>query len=293
MPWDEYKDKAPDVSLASIYARVELASSSMRAWYWRSIRVKRWSSLSARGAAFGLFVLGTLLPLCAAFQDQPGEKLLLTQSAIALLAAAGLTQGADRIFGLSSGWMRYITTVTTMENLTRAFELEWGKYILSKDAPVGPSDVKVLFELAKGLEHELVTLQADETAKWVVDFNSSVALLESLIKTQRDETDKKIDAIRTSLTTQESAAEAEKKAKLPGAIEATLVYETGPKMVKIGLDDERPTEFLGEAWSKLNVAPGQHVVTVQTLSTPPQIVQKAVIVSPSAIARVDVKVPSE
>lgn len=288
-PWDEYKDKTPGEALASIYAHVAASSSMMCTWYWVSIRTKSRTSLSARSIAFVLLVLGTSLPIFAAIQAEAADKLLFTQWAVALLAVAGLTQVADRVFGWSSGWMRYITTVTTMENLTRAFELEWAKYIVSKNAPLDLTDIKTLFDLAKGLEQELTKLQADETTKWVTEFNTGISLLESLIKTQREETDKKLDAIRTTLTTQDSAAKAEEKAKLPGALEVTLTHKAEPKKVRIALDKESPVEFLGLTWSRLNIIPGQHVVSIQTISDPPQTIEKVVEIGPSSVAKIEIK----
>lgn len=288
-PWDEYKDKKPDEALASIYAHVAAASSMMCTWYWVSIRTKRRTSLSIRSIAFVLLVLGTSFPIFAAIQVEAEDKLLFTQWAVALLAVAGLTQVADKVFGWSSGWMRYITTVTTMENLTRAFELEWAKYIVSKNAPLDSSDVKTLFELAKGLEQELTKLQADETTKWVAEFNTGISLLESLIKTQREETDKKLDAIRTTLTTQESVAKTEEKAKLPGALEVTLTHKAEPKKVRIALDKESPVEFFGLMWSRLNISPGQHVLSIQTISDQPQTIEKIVEIGPSSVAKVEIK----
>lgn len=152
LPWDEYRQRPPAEALASIYARVGATSQQMCAWYWRSIRTKRWTSLGARGVAFALLVAGTVLPLLAAVQATVELRLLLTQSAVALLAAAGLALMADRVFGWSSGWMRYITTVTTMENLTRAFELAWGRHLVALEGPPAVADVKALFDLARGLE---------------------------------------------------------------------------------------------------------------------------------------------
>jgi hypothetical protein len=287
--WDEYKDKKPDEALASIYAHVDAASSMICTWYWVSIRTKRRISLAARAVAFVLLILGTSLPIFSAIQVEAVDKLKFTQWAVALLAVAGLTQVADRVFGWSSGWMRYITTVTTMENLTRAFELEWAKYIVSKLTPLDSADVKALFDLAKGLEQELTKLQAEETTKWVAEFNTGISLLESLIKTQREETDKKLDAIRTTLTTQEQAEKTEEKAKLPGAVEVALSHKAEPKKVRIALDKETPVEFLGHTWSKLNVTPGQHVLSVQILSDPPQSIERVVEVVASSVARVEIK----
>ena len=139
--WDQYKNKQPDEVLASAYAHIEQTSLQMCGWYWTSIKTKRVTSLAVRVFAFLLLILGTTLPILAAIQATAEQKLLLTQMAVAFLAIAGLTQVADKVFGWSSGWMRYITTVTTMENLTRAFQLEWAKYLVSKaGAPADATD---------------------------------------------------------------------------------------------------------------------------------------------------------
>lgn len=289
LPWDEYKDKTPDDALRSIYSHIEALSMMMCSWYWSSIRTKRRTSLSVRFLAFILLILGTSLPIFAALQDLAENRLLFTQWAVALLAIAGLTQVADRVFGWSSGWLRYITTVSTMENLTRAFELEWAKYIVAKSSPLDSVDVKSLFELAKGLEQELTNTQADETAKWVAEFNSGTSLLESLIKSQREEADKKLESIRTTLSLQESAVKADEKSKSPGAIEVTLSHKSEPKKIKISIDKEEPVEFLGQKWSKLDVSPGHHLLLIQTLTDPPQIIQNIIEVQPSSVARIDIK----
>ncbi len=207
--WDQYKDKKPEEILTAIYAHIEATSISMCSWYWTSIKTKRLTSLAIRGFAFALLIFGSTLPIFAAIQETADEKLFLTQWGVGLLAIAGLTQVADKVFGWSSGWMRYISTVTTMENLARAFQMEWAKYLVSKTAPIDVKDAATLFDLAKGLEQELTKLQAEETTKWISEFNTGIALLDTLIKTEREESDKKLEAIRTSLTVQETAAKTE------------------------------------------------------------------------------------
>ena len=94
-----------------------------RSWYWRSIKDKRWISLASRVTTFGLLLFGTALPLLAGLSDNAGTRLLCAQIAITLLAAAGLFQLADKIFGWSTGWMRYVTTVTAMESATTSFDI--------------------------------------------------------------------------------------------------------------------------------------------------------------------------
>ena len=257
----------------------------MCSWYWSSIGTKRNTSLIVRGIAFILLVLGTTLPVLSALFEMADHKLALTQVGAAILVAAALFTLADRIFGWSSGWMRYIATVTTMENLTRAFELEWASYIVSKNTPLENADVEVLFELARTLETELTKLQAEETTKWIAEFNTSISLLESMIKSQREETDRKLDAIRTNLTSQASSAQANEKAKQPGAIEVAFVYKAEPKKVRIAIDSNPTVEFLGYSWSELNVLPGQHKLTVEIMSDPPQMITKVIDVQAATTAR--------
>lgn len=290
-PWDRYKDKKPEETAAAIYSQVGEASLMMCTWYWSSIRTKRRTSLIVRGLVFIFLLFGTGLPIFAAIQETDLEKLEFTQWAFALLASAGLLMVADRVFGWSSGWMRYITTVTTMENLTQAFQLEWGKFLVAKTTSLDINDAKSLFDLATGLEQELRKLQAEETTKWVAEFNTGIALLETLIKTQREETDRRLDAIRTSLASQQQAEESQEKTKLPGAIEVTITHKAEVRKIRIALDDEAPQDFVGIAWSRTNVSPGMHALSVQTTSDPPVVIDGIVEVVASTVTRREIKLP--
>jgi hypothetical protein len=93
---------------------------------------------------------------------------------------------------------------------------------------------------------------------------TGITLLEGLIKTQREETEKKLDEIRTTLTTQKQTAKAEEKTKLPGGIEATITHKAEVKKVRISLDKKEKQEFLGTVWAKNDIPPGTHIVTIQT-----------------------------
>jgi hypothetical protein len=288
-PWDSYKQKKPEEAAGTIYQHIADTSTMICTWYWTSIRSKKSTSLVARALAFAGLVAGTALPIFAALQKEDTAKLMFTQWGVGLLATSGLLLVADRVFGWSSGWMRYITTVTTMENLTRAFQLEWGRLLLTKSTPLDLSDAKSLYELAASLEQELVKLQAEETTKWCAEFNTGISLLEAMIKSQREETDKKLDAIRTSLSTQQKTIAADEKANRPGAIEATLSHKAEPKTVHVSLDTETPSAFVGTVWSRSPVEPGIHILHVRTADNPPIVAQRAIEVGPSAVARVEIK----
>ncbi len=149
-------------ALPAIYKQALLYSEVCRGWYWRSIRIKRLSSLIGRLLTFVLAAFGIAAPLMAAVMTEDSHKLLCSQLAVIALAGRRV-QLADRVFGWSSGWLRYISTVTAMENLTRKFQMEWGLYIVNLQRPVALEDIRPLFELAQRFQTQLGELQSTET----------------------------------------------------------------------------------------------------------------------------------
>jgi len=281
--WDRFKDKPLDEALKSIYDHTAALSTRTRQWYWQSIQVKRRTSLLARFAAFLLLVLGTLLPVLAGLGNLPEERLYLTQLGVVALAFAGLLVAADKVFGWSSGWLRYITTVTAIENLTRTFELAWAAYFVDAKGALGEADRKPLFDLAKGFEDDISRQLSDETGRWVSEFNSSLALLGELIKTQRESVERSTDEARAL---QQKAADAGQM----GGVELDLAYRAGPVPLKIGLDDEAPGDFSGTSWARAAVAPGMHKVRVLTPGTPPLAMERAVAVPSGGIGKLDLTI---
>jgi VIT1/CCC1 family predicted Fe2+/Mn2+ transporter len=122
--WNKYATLSAEQASAELYSHAANASNAARGWYWTSIKSKKFSSVVIRLITFGFLVFGVLLPILAALLSDTAERLYCTQIGVAALALAGLLQTADRVFGWSSGWLRYITTVTAMEGATRKFELE-------------------------------------------------------------------------------------------------------------------------------------------------------------------------
>lgn len=289
LAWDEYKGKTFTQALPAIYSHAAIISKSKCTWYWLSIKTKRLSSLSIRLITFTLLIIGTVLPILAGLNDDPYVRLHCTQYGVAALAFAGLLQVADRVFGWSSGWLRYITTVTAMENLTRKFELDWASYIVDKGNSLGDADTKPLFDLAKRFEDDISKLQSDETDKWVTEFNSGVALLGELIKSQRESAEKSVEVARVAVESQQKAVQESNKAGKKGAVELTIIHKAAPIAVKITIDNETAQEFVGSSWAKLDLLPGQHTISVETVGAPPQIIQKIADIKPGEIARIEVK----
>jgi hypothetical protein len=289
LAWDEYKDKPFDQALGSIYAHSEGMAKSKCEWYWKSIKSKRRASLTARLITFALLIAGTLLPLFAGLSDTPQTRLFCTQLGVVALAFAGLLQIADRIFGWSSGWLRYMTTVTAMENLTREFEITWASYIVDKGSKIGDADTKPLFDIAKKFEDDISKLQSEETDKWVAEFNSSMALLGELIKSQRESAEKSVEAAHAVILSQQTAVQESEKARQNGSLELSIVHKAAPISLTIAVDDETAQPFLGTSWVKQNLTPGHHTISVTTSGAAPQTIQKIVDIPAGGITRTELR----
>ncbi len=254
--WNRYAIQPCEEALPLIYRDAIALSHKIRQWYWDSIQAKRRGSFGARVGLYLLVVVGVSAPLGAAILGDAQNKLAFTQVGVVALALAGLVQLADRVFGWSSGWLRYMTTVTAMEKLTAQFELDWAAYLLARSGKVHAADVGPMFELAKRLHTELEKRQSEETDAWVAEFNAGMAALNEMIKLQKDATEKAKEAARSALETREQQART-------GALQLTILQATSRgKPFAVYVDGEKKHTLLGNSWSEIGLEPGQHKVRV-------------------------------
>jgi hypothetical protein len=283
LAWDQFDDKKPKDALPAIYRHAQEFSARCRTWYWHSIRRKRMVSTHARLAVFVLGAFGVTAPLIAAIGWDVSERLLWSQTAVAALALAGLAQLADRVFGWSSGWLRYISTVTAMEDLTRQFELDWAGYFIAM-GKIQPTEVKPLFDIAQRFEVEIAALQKRETDAWVVEFNTGLSALNDLVKTAHENARKSASDAREALQTLN-------RTSVPGAIEltATTNSQALPTMA-VALDDGHAEVCKGLTWARLKVDPGPHRMVIQAMQNNTLLseVVKIVEVPPGATTRLTV-----
>src|SRR6185436_16692847 len=164
---------------------------------------------------------------------------------------------ADRVFGWSSGWLRYISTVTAMENLTRQFQLEWAVFVVNLEKPVTNAEIRPLFEIAQRFQHQLGDLQANETDGWIAEFNTGRAALGEFIKASREAADKSAAEAR-------SALQALNQVSTLGSIELTVTTSRQPlPSVQVALDGGHAEVCKGLTWARVKVDPGHHQILIQ------------------------------
>jgi len=255
--WNQFAGKAPEEALPAIYDHTVRFSDACRGWYWKSVRTKRWVSLFSRLVTLMLAGFGVAAPLIAAMAGTDAEKLHWSQFAVIALAMAGMVQLTDRVFGWSSGWLRYIATVTAMENLTRQFQLEWAVYLVNLERPAGPGEVRPLFEIAQRFQTQLGELQVTETDGWIAEFNTGRAMLGDVIKSSREAADKSTAEARNALL-------ALHQANVHGSIELTVMTTREPApALRVALDGGHAEVCNGLTWARLKVDPGHHQAVIQ------------------------------
>jgi len=276
--WDCFAGRVAGDALREIYAHANDQSNRARGWYWRKIARHRQRSIAARWVIYGLVAVGVAAPIVAAMFSRPEHKLVWTQAGVVALALAAVLQLGDKVFGWSSGWLRYISTVTTMERLNSRFEMEWAAQILGARGVLGDDCVRPLFDLALRFQDDIEKCQADETAAWVTEFNQGIAALNEMIRVQREAADKATQEARSALA---PAPHPEAR----GAIKAHIVRkDDDSKPIQIFLDGIEKESVPGESWAATGVSPGLHtlkaVLPAEGANHPPRSAQGVAKVPP-------------
>ena len=237
-------------------------------WYWAKKRAKRIPSMTLRVIAILGLAFGGLAPLIAGLFEDNEQWPFWGYIALAI-AGAAIT--LEKLFGFSTGWMRYVDTATTLETELLRFRMDWqellhercGKPIACKQA--GPF-VSRVGELLERVRKEI----SDETQIWAEEFRNNLTALHREIEKQRDE-----------LT--------------PGGIEVDLETTLQPEDgFDLLLDGRVRRTFFGGRSVVRPVPPGHHTVEVRTtIDGTLHSTQKNVTVQAGAIVEVSLELEAE
>jgi SMODS and SLOG-associating 2TM effector domain 2 len=159
-----------------LFRWVEASALTTLEWYLKEKRPKARRSRLLRLLAIGLAALGSVAPFVAvgtsnakfAFWGYP------------LLGAAAACVGADRALGLSTSWMRYQTTATTIEGLLIRHQLRWAVAAKEFDSSEVPeTSFRGLMDEIRVFAVELSEIVAAETRGWSDEFRSHFSHLEA------------------------------------------------------------------------------------------------------------------
>ena len=116
---DQWHDT--EAALTQLYRYAEGRAIEATDWYLQDKRGKRIWSRGLRLLAIVLVTAGGLQPLLDAAAPGPSR----TAWGYVLLALAAACIGLDRFFGISSGWMRSMTTAQALERRLEQLQYDW------------------------------------------------------------------------------------------------------------------------------------------------------------------------
>jgi SMODS and SLOG-associating 2TM effector domain 2 len=147
-----------EAALTQLYRYAEGRAIDAVDWYLADKRGKRVWSRGLRLLAIALVTAGALQPL---------------------LAMGAACIGFDRFFGVSSGWMRSMTTAQALERRLEQLQYDWAAECARSAArTVDPKQVQNRLALLRSFSDDVAALLQQETAEWVLEFQSNLLRLE-------------------------------------------------------------------------------------------------------------------
>lgn len=171
----------PAERLEEMYRWAEEGALRTADWY---LADRVWKRHGARGLRLGasLFaVLGAVLPLI----DLTGAADDASSWGYVALLMAAVCVGMDRVFGLTSGWMRDIATAQAVHRRLEALRFDWAsesvREVLGPTEGTAAEAAERCLAVLRRFCEDLSDLVRMETADWMLDFGARGAPLRTQV----------------------------------------------------------------------------------------------------------------
>jgi hypothetical protein len=254
--------KEPREAIHELFDHVVAGADSAIAWYARNKASKARLSRGIRATAIVLGVLGGLAPLLVSLAEKDRQASLSQLGYVAIAVATGLVVG-DRFFGVSSAWMRYMTTLFSLQRLLTDLRLEWAAMLIQAKATLTAEDVERFLTRARTFQATVQQLVEKETEAWATEFRTNLADLEKLLAQQKEAGRKAVEELEKAEQTREEGRKAQERF---GAINVSVAVSPptaavdGPLAIR--LDGAEVQRGESRTFAMREVTPGLHVVGV-------------------------------
>ena len=292
---EKWITQSPAEGIRSLFAYVDKEASKAVSWYESAKRKKAPTSRLLRAFAIVLFVLGGLAPIVAGLvgvetADKAAKMVIITQSGYVVLGVAAGLLAFDRYFGFSSGWIRYMTSLATIERLRAEFLFDWTRLLQEAPATIDVGTKLKFLARAQAFQRGVSEIVEKETAAWVVEFQSSIADLEKVVQAQRQAAEANAQAatkqereLRDRIKKEEEETVA---ANRPGAVNIEIVGDEGGPY-QIFVDGQKVQEASGRSAALRDLPKGQHAIEVRgAVDGKPISAAQIIKVEPGGIAQV-------
>jgi hypothetical protein len=165
------------------YEQVVQEADGYIRWYERNRMWKRNASRFFRALSIIAVAVGTLCPLIDA--AYPSTSRIFGQWGYVAFALAAAFVGADRFFGLSSSWMRYMIARLELDRALKEFHFEWTRLTAEiKDKPLSSERFEVCLKTIQTFTLRVQDIIKRETEGWITEFQRSLAELEKAVQAE-------------------------------------------------------------------------------------------------------------
>ncbi|GAA2150162.1 SLATT domain-containing protein [Kitasatospora kazusensis] len=167
----------PAERLEELYRWSEERAVEAIDWYRRDrLWKRRWARLLRFGAA-AFASVGVTAPLVAL----TGSADRAAEWGYVALAVSAACFGADRAFGLTSGWMRDVSTAQALQRRLEAFQFDWASECVREvlgptEGTAGEAAERCLGVLRRFCE-DVSELVRSETSDWMLEFRATMTKL--------------------------------------------------------------------------------------------------------------------
>ena len=175
LKWDD--DNASH-SLRALFEAVQDDAQVQIDWYEDKSKPKRWFSFALRIFAILLAILGGLCPIVGEI-----DGIGLDRIGYVLFALAAGCVVFDQLFGVSSGWMRFMSAHLELKAGLDRFRLDWVALDARvKDGKPTIESVQVHIDLLQDFNAFVHDTVQKETGTWVAEFRSSLQELTKFVR---------------------------------------------------------------------------------------------------------------
>lgn len=181
----------PAQKIEKLYSYANGYKEGLCQWYWRGITRKRRAAFLLLIMVFTLVILATFIQTAVVnyYQGDAREQFFLSQLAFGLFALSIVFLLIDKVFGWTSGWVRYIKTVHDIEMSHNDFTSKW----ISNNS-LNEHDFDTCYKNALQLVKEFIQsvdgFQKRETDEWSMQFGDSLNQLGTMLKANQQENSK-------------------------------------------------------------------------------------------------------
>jgi hypothetical protein len=148
-------------------------------YYQRVKRPKKWWAVRLRLAALlGAGAAGLLPLISQIFVTDQGRPYIAPAWASVFLALAAGAVAIDRYFGLSSAWMRFMTSELQVRRSLDEFEFGWESARAWFSEHPEQADVHQMIELARSFVTRIADIVQHETDEWMSEFRETIRQLD-------------------------------------------------------------------------------------------------------------------